>query len=152
MDTLLIAYVYQKHGLTVKPYKTIKFKWVYSCFEHRNDRPGGGVSIFIRDDIKFKLRSDLSAFNTNFESISIEIESTEASLDKNSIVSLMYRIPNTDISFFNDYIEHTLSSVKLQNKIMYITGYFNINLLSSDNHIPTSQFIDIMFSAIKENS
>ena len=58
----------------------------------------------------------------------------------------MYRIPNTDISLFNEYIEHTLSSVKLENKIMYITGDFNINLLSSDNHIPTSQFIDIMFS------
>ena len=41
---------------------------------HRNNKSGGGVAIFLRDGIPFKQRTDLSVFNEYCESCFIEIE------------------------------------------------------------------------------
>ena len=40
----------------------------------RKERRGGGVSLYIRDEIPFTTRSDLTYFDTEMESIFIEID------------------------------------------------------------------------------
>ena len=39
-----------------------------------------------------------------------------------------------------------LSVINQENKIVYIMGDFNINLLNVDKHVPSSEFIEIMYS------
>ena len=64
--------------------------------EYRQDRNGGGVSIFIKDFIDYKKRSELTGYNSYMESIFIEISKTSINCNKNVIISIIYRPPGTD--------------------------------------------------------
>ena len=48
----------------------------------------------------------------------------------------MYRAPGSDIEKFTDYMEQIMKSIK-SNKILYVCGDFNIDLLKQDNHLKT---------------
>ena len=63
----------------------------------RNDRKGGGVSIYIHNSLSIKVLSNLCISFVDIESLSIEI-----SLDnKHSIfVNVLYRLPNCKIELF----------------------------------------------------
>ena len=37
--------------------------------------------------------------------------------------------------------------MKSENKIIYMAGDFNINLINADSHQPTSNFLDVLYSA-----
>ena len=41
---------------------------------YRKSRQGGGVSIFIKEGIEYKLRPDLAIFNEDIESVFIEVD------------------------------------------------------------------------------
>ena len=61
----------------------------------RNKR-GGGIAIYVSEDIKFKKRDDLL---TNIESISIELVIPYV---KPIIVTLIYRPPGSPVDVFDD--------------------------------------------------
>ena len=70
----------------------------YDCVEnHRTTKSGGGVGLYIHDHIRYNLRNDMKIFNEYCESIFIEIEKSQFALDKNIMVGVMYRPPNTDM-------------------------------------------------------
>ena len=114
--------------------------------KYRINRTGGGVSLYIRNDIQFIERPDLSEFNENIESLSIEISKDVALFERNVVILLVYRPPNTDISVFNVIVNNTLNKIKYENKICYILGDFNINLLNQDTHLGTSDFLDTLYT------
>ena len=66
-------------------------------YTNRNDREKGGVCMFISDQVKYKLRTDLSQANSSFESCFIEIENG----NKNVVVGIVYR----SHTFINDFIQ-----------------------------------------------
>ena len=105
----------------------------------REKKRGGGVSIIIKESIKYKVREDLSMFNTYIESLFIETN--------NNVLGVIYRPPNTDILIFNEYLQNIMEVIKGSRKTCFISGDFNINLLNVDTHEPSSAFIDLMFSA-----
>ena len=104
----------------------------------RNSKRGGGVSIFARNNLSFSIRKDLEQSNTYIECIFIET--------KDKVIGVVYRPPNTDISVFNQHIESILEVIKRERKHCYIGGDYNINLLNTDTHEPSANFIDTMFS------
>ena len=57
-------------------------------YMNRTGRNSGGVCLYIRNDTKYKLRSDLCRANSNFESCFIEIENDKS---RNIIVGVIYR-------------------------------------------------------------
>ena len=59
----------------------------------RKNRKGGGVCVFIHENLSFKLREDLSINSDAIQSLSIEISSTKS---KNIILSTIYRPHNGD--------------------------------------------------------
>ena len=75
----------------------------------------------------------------------IEIEGILINHDKNVIIGTIYRPPATDIKEFNENMSHLLLIIQNENELAYIMGDYNINLLNSDKHIQTSEFVDIMF-------
>ena len=105
----------------------------------RSGRMGGGVSLFIMKSLPFTIRQDLSNFNDVIESIFIEVS-------HNIIIGLIYRPPNTDVRSFNESLSETLNLIRAENKILYLIGDFNINLLNSENHSLTSEFLDILYA------
>lgn len=90
----------------------------------------GGVGLYIKNTLKYNLRSDLNLSLSSCEDMWIEI--TGKSKKQNIIVSNIYRHPNADIAIFQKKLCETL--IKLENsKSQYIiTGDININLLKSN--------------------
>ena len=65
---------------------------------------------------------------------------------KNIIVGVIYRPPNQNLdSFLNEFNELT-EKILRENKICYLLGDFNINLLIFNDHSQTNEFLDSLFS------
>ena len=90
-------------------------------------RKGGGVCMFISEELKYKLRTDLCQANSNYESCFIEIENK----NKNVIVRVVYRA-HTSIDGF-------ISDIEPKHVLM---GDFNIDLLETDMHRPIHDYVE----------
>ena len=66
--------------------------------------------------------------------------------DKNIIVGCLYRPSDSSLNDFNRSVEDILSATSFENKLSYIMGDFNINILNSHSHQPTNEFINLMTS------
>ena len=113
---------------------------------HRQDRSGGGVALFVQNNVKYSIRHDLKMFDHEFESLFIKIDKGQLNSDRTVIVWVVYRPPNTSIDSFNMKNSAIMDILKKENKYCYLMGDFNINILNSDNHDLTAQFVDIMTS------
>ena len=78
----------------------------------RESKRGGGVSLFIKNGITYKRRSDLEISSPTIECIFIEIEKNSFNSDKNIIVGIVYRPPGTDISVFMEVFNSLLDLIK----------------------------------------
>ena len=112
----------------------------------RNGKVGGGVSLYIKDGIDYTRREDLCVMNNFAETLFIEIDKDVFNYDKNVIIGVLYRPPDTDMKTFNVFINDLTSRIKTESKCCYILGDYNINLLNVDQHNPTQEFTDIMYS------
>ena len=82
----------------------------------RLDKKGGGVSLYINEKIPFIERHDLNVFNEYIESVFIEIDKSKLNVEKNVIIGVIYRPPNTDIEIFNEYLGSILDKVGHEKK------------------------------------
>ena len=98
---------------------------------NRTSRNGGGVGIYITKDMNFKLRRDLIINDENImESTFVEIITSNK---KNIVIGLIYRPPNSKFNLFENEINQILSKIDKENKICYLIGDFNIDLLKSES-------------------
>ena len=58
----------------------------------------------------------------------------------------LYKPPNVQTEIFNDEIKQVLAKIGFENKLCFLFGDFNINILNADAHVPTNDFIDLMYS------
>ena len=113
---------------------------------------GGGVGLYIKNDIKYLMRPDLSIFiDKVFESLFIEIVMPKG---KNIIIGSIYR-PNSatanfssteQLTIFNDNLTNILSNINDLSLNAYLLGDFNIDVLKLDSHGPTAEYIENIFS------
>ena len=92
------------------------------------------------------MRQDLVAFNDFLESVYVEIDKTQFNTCKNIVIGTIYRIPDSDIRLFIDALSTVLDKLHNENKLIYLLGDYNINLLNYESHTLTSQFVDVMYS------
>ena len=120
---------------------------VYNA-EHnsRLNEAGGGVSLFIKNRIKYNKRNDLQFTTTTTESLFIEIDKDVFRSSNNIITGVVYRPPNTDVDEFSDHMSNIVSILKTERKACYLLGDFNLKLLNADTHSPTQECIDLMYS------
>ena len=105
----------------------------------RERRRGGGVGIFIRKDLDFIHRSELD-INTEFiESLFVEIKSSH----KNTIFSAIYRPPGCSVQYFLESLNQVLQTVNTENKDVFFTGEFNIDLMNVFDCTQVKDFLDI---------
>ena len=102
-----------------------------SFHQTRDGRKGGGLCIFLRNTLSYKIRSDLNMNSDAIECLCLEI-STKTS--KNIILSLNYRPPNGDTTLFEKHMKSILSKNKASKKEVILTGDFNINVLDFDKN------------------
>ena len=98
--------------------------------------------MYIKSDIKYKLRTDLCVANANFESCFIEIENSKS---RNIMVGVLYRA-HTSIDDFNVDLSQVLQKLSEENKDCYILGDYNIDLLKDEIHRPTGEYLDLIYS------
>ena len=114
--------------------------------QHRESRSGGGVCIFVKSDIPFQERSDLNRNSSVLECIFLEMDKCVFCTNKNIIVGVVYRPPDTNVSDFIDTFGEVLTIINKEKKLGYIMGDFNLDLFKCDNHAPTSEYLDMMYS------
>jgi hypothetical protein len=113
---------------------------------YRKSQRGGGVTIFIRENIPYIKRDDLNIFGDECESVFIEIDKSIFSTEKNIVVGVLYRVPNKDVNVFNKKFNKVLNTIKSEDKLSYCLGDYNINLLNYDSHHATNDFVNLCFS------
>ena len=113
---------------------------------YRKKKKGGGVSVLVKNCIKFSLCSELNILNDNIESIFIEIDKSLLIFSNNIIIGTIYRPPSCDIHLFMNEISLILNKLNKENKSIFIMGDYNVNLLNSDKNVQISEFIELMYS------
>ena len=111
---------------------------------YRSTDKGGGTSILIRNDILFKRRQDLKTFiEKEVESTYIEITAKNG---KQFIVGSLYRSPNTPEEPLCNHLREILNKIKPKKsyQVIIIGLDHNLDLLKSDQHNPTSKFLELM--------
>ena len=76
----------------------------------------------------------------------IEIDKSVFGSERNMLFGVIYRPPNTDIKLFIDALKEILENVQSENKVLYLVGDYNINLLNVDSHSLTADFNDTIYS------
>ena len=65
---------------------------------------------------------------------------------KNIVVGVIYRPPGRDVNEFNAFTDVLLSQITKNDKLVYLMGDFNINLLNEEVHAQTQNFMNILSS------
>ena len=132
--------------LNDKPHDYFQLNGYNLEIHNRDNNRGGGVCLYVDEKINYSVRHDLNKMKhpDKTETLFIEIDRPKA---KNVVIGIVYRSPDQDVRTFNQFVEDLLSKLtKNENKLIYIMGDFNINLLNEDVHVPTNEFIDMMTS------
>lgn len=110
-------------------------------FINREGKNGGGVALFVDKGLIYKVVDSMSVvIDDEMECITIEICMERM---KNVIVSCVYRKPGSNIDTFTDNMERLFTKTK--QKINYVCGDFNIDLLNPNKHKLTDEFIEVMY-------
>ena len=90
---------------------------------------GGGISIFVKNNLSFKHRSDLTTMLPFMECSFIEISYN----NQNYLIGGIYRIPKTCINSFIEQFNRLIEPIKYSHKIILL-GDYNIDFQKNDNH------------------
>ena len=109
----------------------------------RKSKSGGGVALLIKDGLTYRERRDISVFHEGvIESLFAEVVRGEGR--RNEIVGVIYRPPGGDLTVFKDEISKLMT--KLKGVDAYIMGDFNVDLLKTDSHRPTSDCLECFYA------
>ena len=114
----------------------------YTLFKTSSLTQNGGVGLYIRNSLTSKPRIDLDSCTTDFETVWVEIENKR---DKDFLICCVYRHPSSNVDNLTSHFQNLLSKIP-SNKLLFIMGDFNVNLLDYASHTPTTDFVNSFFS------
>ena len=80
------------------------------------------------------------------EGLFIEIDKHVFDTTSALVMGIIYRMPNSWIDIFNDRLNDILNIIHRKRKVCYFLGNLNIDLLKYEEHRPTSEFLDLIYS------
>ena len=116
-----------------------------SVNRYRKNKKGGGVSLHIQNGIPFILRNDLDYFDSEMETVFIEIDKCIFNTDSNIVIGIIYRMPNSSVDVFNDRIADVMNVIQKERKLCYLMGDLNIDFLKADDHRATGELLDVLY-------
>ena len=66
--------------------------------------------------------------------------------DRKVNVGVLYRTPDANVHKFTEHVSKIMEKLTAHNRPCYLQGDYNIDLFKHNVHIPTSEFLDTMFS------
>ncbi len=107
----------------------------------------GGCGFFVADNLTLSIRSDFNKTyqdpRCEFKAFWIEVENKTKA---NSIFGVVYNHPRRNISAFLDYLQTVFTQINKENKLAFVCGDFNLNLLKSDTSPNVDSFLNLMIS------
>ena len=70
---------------------------------------GGGISIFVKESLQYKVREDLNVTLPYMETLFIEITFNS----KTYIIGVIYRVSNTNVQLFNETLNGIIEPIKI---------------------------------------
>ena len=98
----------------------------YIIIRRDRNRSGGGVCIYLRSNINYRLRADLN--NERFEILSIDI------FKPNSVpfnITALYRPPSCNVGFFSS-LEKIVQTLDVESKEFILLGDLNCNYITEN--------------------
>ena len=110
----------------------------YDIVTNDRSRRGGGVCIYLRSTISYKIQNDLVP--DDIEAICLEISKPNS---RNFIVASVYRPPSSTSEFFLTF-EKMIKMIDDENKELHILGDLNCNMLTNISNQPTKTLKGIL--------
>ena len=111
---------------------------------HRANRIGGGVGLFIDQNFSYKILPKFNVSDGNIiESLFVEIFIPQ---HKNMVIRVINHPPSENTLEFIEKVNEIISGVTKGHKHCYITGDLNLDLLKHESHSLTAQFIELLFA------
>ena len=88
----------------------------YVLHSQYSNTAGGGVVLYVKDNLDYLIRDDLSMREDEFETLWIDIKNSKS---QNILCGCAYRHPNTDVKKFNDYVNQTMQKISKENKLIF---------------------------------
>ena len=114
----------------------------YKFLKTKSVTQNDGVGLYIRYSLTYNPRIDLDSCTNDFETVWVEIYNVN---DKNFLICCVYRHPSSNINNLTFHFQNHLSKLS-SDKLLFIMGDFNVNLLDFTSHTPTSDFVNNFFS------
>ena len=111
------------------------YDFIQKC---RENKRGHGVALLISNHIRYKTLPDIQYEDASIESCFVEIKLNT----RHIIISSCYRPPNTDPRQFVKMHKTLLSTLLKRNRLVIIGMDHNLDLLKSDHHSNTQNFIE----------
>ena len=115
----------------------------YDFFQDDSPTAAGGVGLYISKFLKASFRPDLKLKLQQVESCWVEFKTANKS---STIVGCIYKHPRANIEEFMVKLESILNEINNNKQTVYILGDMNIDLLKYDSHLPTENYIDMLFA------
>ena len=117
----------------------------YTLHSQHSKCSAGGVALYVKSTLDYMLRDDLSVIENEYETLWVEIKSSKS---QNVLCCCAYRHSNTDVKKFNEYVDQTMHKISIskENKLIFLIGDFNINLLNYNSHNKKKDFLNTMIS------
>ena len=98
--------------------------------ERKTKKKGGGVLIYIKTNLMYRVRNDLSVSDCDREILTIEVINNGT---KNFLVSCCYKPPRANTNNFNISLSSIILSANKEKKGFFSLGDFNMNCLNYEN-------------------
>jgi site-specific DNA-adenine methylase len=120
-----------------------------AIFQHKiNKKEGGGLCVFIKSDLTYISRPDLSIsdeFREKFDVLFLEVIMSQRS--NNYVIGIVYRSPsNNSEKDFIACLTAILEKVEMESKHIIIVGDMNLDLLKADSHKHTGDYLASLIS------
>ena len=97
--------------------------------------------MFIKDTLSYKTATEYQLNIRECEEIGVKIQ-----LNNTEVFSVLYRHPNSKLSYFQSSFKKAIEILNKQKLISYLCGDFNIDLLQSDTKTMVKNYSDMLFS------
>ena len=137
-ETWLQDTEYQRDYVQVNGYNTV--------FKNRTGKRGRGVGFHLKEQLQYKVRTDLTRNYTDLEILVVEIRGR----NKNTpfLVCAVYQPSSIEVEKLEwlEKFEHFLGNIYTTwNGVLIVTGNFNISLLSHQNE-STNRYKNILYT------
>ena len=96
---------------------------------NRENRPGGVVSLYIKNDLTYRIRNDISIQLLDIYILFIEIPKTNLNTNTHILIRVCYRPPHVSATDFIEKLDEILQKLQREKYIVYFCGNFNFNTL-----------------------